>query len=281
MIEEARGRIDYDESGSGQTIVLVPGSCSTGAAWRPVIGEWNGRFRCVTTSLLGYGGTSERRTKDDASIAYEAEILEAVIRKAGGKVHVVGHSFGGGIALIVALRKRVPLASLTIVEAPAIEFLRGVGEYEHYRTFRDMTEAYFAAFEGGDKEAVATMIDFFGGDGTFASWPPRLREYAIETTHVNILDWASAYGFPISPDALATVDVPTLVLCGGASHPAMQRANELLSECIPGASFATIERAAHFMIATHTKKVARMIAQHVEGGSERGSSGTFISHMRT
>jgi pimeloyl-ACP methyl ester carboxylesterase len=54
MITEARGNIDYDECGIGPTIVLVPGSCSTGAAWRPVISAWNGQFRCVATSLLGW-----------------------------------------------------------------------------------------------------------------------------------------------------------------------------------------------------------------------------------
>ena len=263
MIEEAHGCIDYDETGAGPTIVLVPGSCSTGAAWRPIIGEFNSQFRCVTTSLLGYGGTSERRTADDASIVYEAEILESVIRKAGGKVHVVGHSFGGGIALVVALRKRVPLASVTIVEAPAVEILRAMGEHDHYRAFRNMTDEYFTSLENGNKEAIATMIDFFGGAGTFASWPPRLREYAVTTTSVNILDWASAYGFPISPAALAKIDVPTAILCGGESHPAVYRACELLTMCIPGASFATIEGAAHFMIATHPKNVARFIVEHV------------------
>ena len=61
-IETPGGHIDYDECGDGPTIVLVPGSCSTGAAWRPVIAALGGRLRCVTTSLLGYGGTDERRT---------------------------------------------------------------------------------------------------------------------------------------------------------------------------------------------------------------------------
>ena len=83
MIEDS-ARIDYEESGSGTTIVLVPGSCSTGAAWRPIVERWGNRFRCVTTSLLGYGGTAERRTAQDVSIAREAEVIEAVIRKAGG-----------------------------------------------------------------------------------------------------------------------------------------------------------------------------------------------------
>jgi len=52
MIEDPRGRIDYDLHGAGPTVVLVPGSCSTGAAWRPVTAAWGNRFRCVTTSLL-------------------------------------------------------------------------------------------------------------------------------------------------------------------------------------------------------------------------------------
>ena len=125
MIEEARGYIEYDEGGSGPTIVLVPGSCSTGAAWRPVIAAWGNRFRCVTTSLPGYGRTAERRTAQDTSIACLAETVESVMVKAGGRVHLVGHSFGGLVALAVALRHRVALASLVMLEAPAMEVLRG------------------------------------------------------------------------------------------------------------------------------------------------------------
>lgn len=264
MIAEERGRIDYDERGAGPTVVLVPGSCSTGAAWRPVIGQWNGRFRCVTTSLLGYGGTSERRTPDDHCITHEAEVLESVIRRAGGRVHLVGHSFGGLVAVSVALRSRVPLASLAIVEAPAAELLQATGEHQHYRAFRDMTDAYFTAFHNKENGAIAAMIDFYGGAGTFASWPSRVRAYAVETTAVNILDWASAYGFPLAPAQLATIDVPALVLRGGTSHPAVQRANQLLSESMCAASLETITGAAHFMITTHAQQVARTIAKHLE-----------------
>ena len=32
MIEDAHGTMEYDETGSGPAIVLVPGSCGTGAA---------------------------------------------------------------------------------------------------------------------------------------------------------------------------------------------------------------------------------------------------------
>jgi len=269
MIEEARGDIDYDETGAGPTIVLVPGSCSTGAAWRPVIAACGDRFRYVTTSLLGYGGTAERRTPDDPSISHEAEALESVIRKAGGRVHLAGHSFGGLVALAVALRDRVKLASLTIIEAPAVTMLLERAEIQHTRAFGEMTAGYFAAFKGGNAEAIEAMIDFFGGAGTFASWPPRVRGYAVATTPVNILDWQSASRYLLSAETLAHLRIPTLVIRGGESHPAMQRVNELLSESMSPATLATIEGAAHFMIATHVDEVARLLAQHAHRAEAR------------
>ena len=269
MIQDDRGCVDYAESGAGPTVVLVPGSCSTGAAWRPVLSQLGDGLRCVTTSLLGYGGTADRRTLRDADISREAEIVEAVVRRAAAPVHLVGHSFGGAAALAVALRRRVPLLSLVIIEAPVPELLRHAGKHRHYRAFRDMTDAYFDSFRSGEANAIETMIDFYGGAGTFAAWPERVRRYAVDTTAVNILDWASAYDFQLTPACLANVDVPTVVLRGGASHPAMRCANGLLAKSMPDASVITLAGAAHFMISTHAGEVARVIAQHV-AGVERG-----------
>lgn len=263
MIEDVAGRIEYDECGCGPTIVFVPGSCSTGAAWRPVMNALNGQFRCVTTSLLGYGKTAERRSASDTSITHELDVVEQVIRKTGCPVHLVGHSFGGLVALAVALGNRAPLASLILLESPAAELLRQNGEHLHYRAFRQMTDGYFAAFADGDAEAVAAMIDFYGGKGTFGSWPPHVRAYAMETTAVNIRDWKSAYGFPLERVALAAVEVPTLIMCGGASHPAVQRANALLGESLQRAVVATIDGADHFMITTHADRVGQLLVKHV------------------
>jgi pimeloyl-ACP methyl ester carboxylesterase len=263
MIEDVRGSIEYDESGSGPALLLVPGSCSTGAAWRPVIAAWQNRFRCVTTSLPGYGKSAERRSAADPSIARNAEAVEAVAAKAGGRVHLIGHSFGGLVALAVALRNKVALASLTMLEAPAVEVLRE--EEAHYRAFRRMTDFYFADFALGNPEAIETMVDFYGGSGTFSAWPPKVRAYAMATTPVNILDWASAYGFPLPAARLAAIDIPVLVVRGGESPKAMQCVAALLHERIAGSALATLDGAAHFMIATHAGEVASLIARHVQG----------------
>jgi pimeloyl-ACP methyl ester carboxylesterase len=174
------------------------------------------------------------------------------------------------------MRKRQSLLSLTIIEAPAAEILRATGEDRLYGEFRAMTGAYFGAFQAGETQAIARMIDFYGGAGTFAGWPQRVRDYAVETTPVNLLDWACAYGFRLTPSLLATVTTPTLVAWGEASHPAAKRVNELLGRCIPDAATAEVADAAHFMIMTHAKEVADLLARHIgapRAGMRRAMSG--------
>ncbi|MEA3008392.1 MAG: hypothetical protein QOJ91_84 [Sphingomonadales bacterium] len=270
MIEDPLGAIEYDEKGQGPTIVFVPGSCSTGAAWRAVIAALQGDFRTITTSLPGYGGSAERRSETDGSIGPVASAIEAVVRRAGTAVHLVGHSFGGEAGLAVALRGRVPLASLSILEAPAPGILRAFGRTGPFDRFRAMTDTYFHHFQSGDAEAIGAMIDFYGGAGTWASWPAAVRIYAAQTTPTNIRDWKSAYALEYSAAALADLDLPVLVAVGERSHPAVREANSLIAEAIPGSTSATIAGAAHFMTATHPVEVASLIVRLVSASMQAG-----------
>jgi pimeloyl-ACP methyl ester carboxylesterase len=95
----------------------------------------------VTTSLLGNGGTAERRSPANPSIDLQADALEQVTRRAGGPVHVVTHSYGGVGMLALALRGSVEIASLTLIEPNPADVLRQAGELELYRRFRTMSDA--------------------------------------------------------------------------------------------------------------------------------------------
>jgi pimeloyl-ACP methyl ester carboxylesterase len=85
----------------------------------------------------------------------------------------------------------------------------------------------------------------------------------IATTASNILDWRSAYEFRMPLTVLQALTVPTQLVCGALSHPAVRRANELLSVHLGCASFLSIPGAAHFMIATHPKDVADLLRRHI------------------
>lgn len=254
--------VEYRESGTGPTVVLAPGSCSTGAAWRPVLGRLEG-VRTVTTSLSGYGGTAERRTESDQSIVPVAVALEEVIERTRTAVHLVGHSFGGLAALAVALRGFVPLLSLTILEAPAPGALIGATESAHLAKFRAMTDAYAADHRAGKVDAIGAMIDFYGGPGCWSGMPAPVRDYAAATTAVNLIDWESAYDFRLDDNLAKLGDLPVCIAVGARSHSAVKRANALIAERIPGAAFETITEAAHFMIATHPEEVSTLIKRQI------------------
>ena len=137
---------------------------------------------------------------------------------------------------------------------------------EHLRAFHAMNETYFAAFERGETEAVATMIDFYGGAGTYASWPQRVRAYAAETAAVNILDWKTAYAFPLTAGLAgrhATADPGAL----GRRQPSRRAARKCTARPLHSAAPATgtVEGAAHFMVATHAAEVARVVGSHIDG----------------
>ena len=264
MIDDPRGAIDYDEQGSAPTtLVFVPGSFSTGAAWRPVIRALAGHYRIVTTSLLGYGGTAERRDERQLSIDPEVEVLDAVVRRAGGPVHVIGHSFGAWIALSWAMRMTGAPLSLTLIEPPAPGVLDATSEHVALTRFRSMSDAYSAAWRAGEADAARRVIDFYGGDGCFDAMPMRLREFIVQTTAANVLDWLVAYEDRPDAAVFARMAVPTLVLRGGDGHPSVQRSNELISQWLPDAALVTLPGAGHFMIATHADEVARLAEAHV------------------
>jgi len=132
-----------------------------------------------------------------------------------------------------------------------------------------MTEAYVTDFASGNLNAIAAMVDFYGGPRTFDSRPPKLRAYAAEITTVNIVGWATSYRFPITASAPAQLELPVLVARGGESHPAVQRANELLAKYVRTGRLATIESAAHFMVASHFEEVADLISEHVHSVPDR------------
>ncbi|MDX2201635.1 MAG: alpha/beta hydrolase [Hyphomicrobiaceae bacterium] len=257
--------IEYAERGEGTPVLFLPGSFGTGAGWKPVIDRIGGSHRVITTSLLGYGATAERRPLGNQTMRQQTEVIDAILARAGAPVHVVAHSYGGLAALAHAVEGAVKPASLTLIEANPLGLLRTCGEAGHYAAFGAMTSVYFAEFEAGRPHAARHVIDFYGGAGTFDAFPERVRDYIVKTTPSNIRDWSSGTAFEPPLSVYAAIAAPTLVVRGGNGHPAMLRLAELLAATIPGARLATVAGGSHFLPTTHAAELAGLVASHVDG----------------
>ena len=259
-IAGTHGDIDYEESGSGPTVVLLPGSFSTTSAWRPVAKLLTGRFRVVTTSLPGYGGTAEVRDADGRDIGRLAEAMETVIRAAGGPVHLVGHSFGGCVAMAVAVGRRVPLSGLTMFEANPVGVLLLAGEVALHGQAHGMLAAYAAATAATIGDVAADVIDFWGGAGSFAAMPDAVKAYVRANAAVNARDWSSALAFAADAGAYRAVACPGHMVYGAEGHPVARRTAEILADLLPRGRVSAMSGASHFMISTHVPEVAAIIA---------------------
>ena len=62
----------------------------------------------------------------------------------------------------------------------------------------------------------------------------------MATTATNVLDWATAYGFRPTRATLAAIAIPTLVLWGERSHPAVAPTNQLLAQCTAASQVAPL-----------------------------------------
>ncbi|MEM1110677.1 MAG: alpha/beta hydrolase [Pseudomonadota bacterium] len=101
-------KTNYHDVGEGPAVILLHGSgagVSAWANWRNLIPKLADRYRVIAPDLVGFGYTE---TKPDYEFRFMdgwLEQLEALIDALGlERVHIVGNSFGGALALWLAHR---------------------------------------------------------------------------------------------------------------------------------------------------------------------------------
>jgi pimeloyl-ACP methyl ester carboxylesterase len=105
-----------DASATGLPVVLMPGIRSGAPMWGENLTRWIGQRPLYAMDAIGDAGMSTQAIPF-TSFDHQAEWVEQVLAGVDlERVHVVGHSFGGAIAAVHALRHPGRVASLTLLE---------------------------------------------------------------------------------------------------------------------------------------------------------------------
>ena len=94
--------IDYTDDGTGEPVVLIHSSVSANRQWRALTEALKDRYRVLAINLFGYGETTPWPTAAPQSLYAQAQLVLALCEGLGARVHLVGHSFGGSVALKAA-----------------------------------------------------------------------------------------------------------------------------------------------------------------------------------
>lgn len=259
-------QIHYGNEGYGDPVVLVHSSACSGGQWRALIDHLGLGFHCLTPDLHGYGQSGFWPGERPLRLADESEIVERTMALGGGPVHLVGHSYGGAVALMAALRRPELVKSLTLIEPVALHLLRHAGERgaSAFAELRGVADDVTQAVATGDHQAaMVRFVDYWNGPGSWSELSDKQRGALIRVAPKVVLDFWAITAESAGFSDYGQVDVPTLLMCGEVSPRPTRRITALLGGTLPGALVHIIGGAGHMLPLTHAEQVNPIIAEHL------------------
>ncbi|MEM7045845.1 MAG: alpha/beta hydrolase [Pseudomonadota bacterium] len=182
--------VDFVEVGSGKKVVLIHSSVSGARQWRRLMGDLECQFHTIAVNLLGYGQTPAWSAEQRQSLDDQAALIEAVLPDDRSQVCLLGHSFGGCVAMKAAARLGDRVDKLILIEPNPFYLLNLHGCAEAYAEIIDLRDWVKRHGARGDwLQAAERFADYWSGSGTWSSMPDERKAAFIHALKPNFHEW--------------------------------------------------------------------------------------------
>ena len=255
----------FSVKGEGKAIVLLHGSMASKEQWRGFSEELIPRYKVVCMDLLGYGRTTRPFDPSSYSLRDESALLRSVLEttlEADEPYHLVGHSYGGVVALHHAHHHRHQVKSLTVIEPMSFHLLDK--DHTLIEESRQMIEQIHRFIYEGNALAGAEMfINLWMPPGTFARIGEREKMLLSEGVKKMVADFRAAVSEPLTPADIANLPMPVCLIAGKASPPYSLGITEVVAKTIPGIKFHWVD-GGHFSPVSHPDQVNPIISGFID-----------------
>lgn len=191
MKDDPPVQVDFLEAGSsGPTIILVHSSVAGARQWRRLMEDLKGEFRVRAVNLFGYGKTPAWPKAASQSLADQARLVEAALPPDADEVYLVGHSFGGSVAMKAAALLQGRVSKLVLLEPNPVYLLAQAGQtaaFAEAMVMRDCIKKFGAL--GQWQIAAEKFADYWGGAGSWEGMPADRRETFTQALKPNFFEW--------------------------------------------------------------------------------------------
>lgn len=240
-------------------MVFIHGSFSNAKSWRKIIELLKNTHTCIAVDLPGHGGQQDPNDFNNPSLQPEFNMISASIQdhpECRNGIHLIGHSYGGVVALAAAINSDIPVKKLTLFEPVDVRVLPVFGHHSAMDAVLEFIKEYRQALNNNEKNACARVIDFWGGPGSFAAIPTFIQDAMEPMTKNNIRHWNICKSKPPHLSDYHNITIPVHFIHGSKSNPIAKLISTSLNENIPASKLEVIQGASHFMITTHVDECA-------------------------
>jgi non-heme chloroperoxidase len=261
----------YVERGKGESVVLIHGALADLRSWSSQFNPFSDRYHVIAYSRRCHYPNKCTGKEEDYTYGQHADDLAALVKSMNlGRVHIVGHAYGGAVAAVFAMKYPELTRSLVIMEPPLDDLLPGrFGEAARYSRREILGIARRAILKGRDIDsAVRTYVEWNRGTGSWDDMPPAEKERRRQNGYS-----LAAFGAHPDPPVFrceegGKLKAPVLVARGELSTPNDITVTERLIGCTPGAERLSVPRSSHNMHRDNpdafNKAVLEFLAKHAQ-----------------
>jgi pimeloyl-ACP methyl ester carboxylesterase len=232
-------KIAFDRLGRGAPVVVVGGLFCYRPALQALAEHLAQQFTVLNYDRRGRGESDDT---PPYAVAREVEDLAALVAEVGGAASVYGHSSGAGLALHAAA-SGVPIAHLVVHEPPY-----GGDDEASQQGARQLAESVRTAVaEGRNGDAVKLFM-------TESGMPPEMAEGMSSNPDMQAVAPTMPYDFEVMGDftggtipeeIVRAINIPTLVIAGGASPEFFRDAATRIAAILPHGEHTVLEGQDH------------------------------------
>lgn len=230
--------LSVEVQGDGEPVVFVHSSGLSGRQWRRWLPAFAG-YRTIVPDLHGCGRNPPWEGPWPFPLSLDLDFVLALL-EAHGPAHLVGHSYGGALALYAAIVRRDLVRSVCVYEPPLMGLLADGTDADRDLLATALPPLLADPAAAGTTEWMETFVDWWNGPGAFRALAEPARNELLRTGRKvsgEVMDlsrdrrpWAS----------YAAIDRPLLVLSGDRPPVPIARVLERLAE-LPRAERVSVE----------------------------------------
>ena len=232
-------RIHTDERGAGAPILCIHGAGSSAALWHDAVEKLARLGRVIAYDRRGCSRSERPPLYERTSVSEHADDAAELLRVLdAAPAVVIGRSYGGTVAMDLAIRYPELVRALAVLEGDAPRELAP----ETAEWIDAVAERLGEVAERAGVDAVGeALIDEILGEGVWPHVPEQLRRVLTENGPAILAELNGEWWLEAGADALAGLRQPVLLVTATDSRPELRRPSEALAAVLPNAQLVVVE----------------------------------------